>query len=333
MVSVDLPILASAVGPLRAAYASVLALMRVDRALIRELHARGHTLVLNLHRVSPQESPYWPPLRPELFDELVGFLKRNFDVVTLADLALVDPKRAAVVLSFDDGYRDFLDHAAPILAAHGVRANMNVIPECVESGAPIWNVRLYDGLATASATQFKELRVTGFSFPAGDASARGKARFGARLAAYLKNRPAEERRSLWREVEEWLSRVGIQPTPMMRVDDVRSIAETHEVGAHSYSHESMAFESEEFFREDVRKCGAFFADHLRLPLLTYAFPNGSYRPSQVEHLVSMGFEHVLLVDEKVSTHRGRVLPRLSINAPTLAELKLQALGHRAQGIA
>jgi peptidoglycan/xylan/chitin deacetylase (PgdA/CDA1 family) len=326
--------LASTLRPIRRAYVKTLEVLRLDRGLLRRIHAEGLTLVLNLHRVSPYESPFWPPLKPDMFSELVSFLKGEFTVTTLAALASLDRRSAAVVLSFDDGYRDFIDHAAPILEAHGVRANMNVIPECVLTGTPFWNIRLYDGLASSPAALFSELRVDGFSLPSADGSPHEKARYGARLAAYLKNRPVAERIPLWQQVETWLERVDVKhPTRMMDVEDVRSIARAHEVGVHSYSHESMAFQDDAFFREDVRKCREFFANHLNLPLKIYAFPNGSYRPAHVEHLIEGGFEHILLVDEKLARTRGRILPRLSLNASTPVELKLQALGLRARGTA
>ena len=328
----DLAAFANTLRPLRRAYVKTLEVLRLDRGLLRRIHAEGLTLVLNLHRVSPHESPFWPPLQPEMFSDLVTFLKGEFAVTTLSELASLDPKRAAVVLSFDDGYHDFIDHAAPILEAHGVRANMNVIPECVLTGRPIWNIRLYDGLAAAPPALFCELLVDGFSRPSASGSPHEKARYGARLAAHLKNRPFAERILLWRQVEAWLQRVEVKhPTRMMNVEEVRSIARTHEVGVHSYAHESMGFEDDAFFREDVSKCREFFASHLNLPLKIYAFPNGSYRPAHLEHLIEGGFEHILLVDEMVVRTRGRILPRLSLNASTSVELKLQALGHRARG--
>ena len=56
------------------------------------------------------------------------------------------------------------------------------------------------------------------------------------------------------------------------------------IGAHSFSHESMGYESDSFFRADLMQCRNFFEQQLRLPLDAYAFPNGSYRPEQIQAL-------------------------------------------------
>jgi len=318
----------------RFAFAFALRLFGRDRTLVRRIHNEALVVVLNLHRVSPDASPFWPPLRPEAFDQLVRFLRANFPVVTLAQLAQLDRKSGAVVLSFDDGYRDFVEHACPILAAHGVRANMNVIPECVRTGQAIWNVALYDALQAAPFSLIRELRVPGFTRRLEGNGEDEKARFAARLSLHLKDRARGERESLLAEVARWKDRVEVTtPTRVMDANDVREAARVHEIGAHSFSHESMAHETDAFFADDVSRCRTFFRDELELPLSIYAFPNGSYRRAQVDYLLGNGFDHVLLVDEKMGRSTAKVLPRISVFAPTVPELVMQALGQQARGVA
>jgi peptidoglycan/xylan/chitin deacetylase (PgdA/CDA1 family) len=317
---------------LRRAYFTTLSFLGRDQVLVRRIRKGALTLVLNLHRVTPQASPFWPPLHPDLFDDLVGFLRSRIHVTTLSGLASIEPSEPAAVLSFDDGYYDFVEHAAPILRAHGVAANMNVIPASVRSGEPIWNVRLYDALAAAPPSLVKELTIPGFRRRFAGDGTRAKARFGAQVVGFLKRRSYRERRELFGSVEQWLGRVEVpHPTKMMRESDVREAARVHEIGAHSFEHESMGYEDDSFFERDLDKCFEYFRDALELPLTIYAFPNGSYRPSQVEILLARGIRHVLLVDEKMAAQRGSVLPRLTIAAANANEVRLQALGELARG--
>jgi peptidoglycan/xylan/chitin deacetylase (PgdA/CDA1 family) len=77
---------------------------------------------------------------PAAFEEQMRYLKaRGFRVVTLA--ALVDflargrqLPRNAVVLTFDDGYRSFLDHAYPVLRDLGFPATLFVYTDYVGAG-------------------------------------------------------------------------------------------------------------------------------------------------------------------------------------------------------
>ncbi len=87
-------------------------------------------LVFNYHRIGdPALTEYDAgvfSVTPENLEAQVAFLKRRFHVAGLDEaLELIDrrgSRRAAVLLTFDDGYRDNYDLAYPILAGHGVQA-------------------------------------------------------------------------------------------------------------------------------------------------------------------------------------------------------------------
>lgn len=75
-----------------------------DRRLLGNIRKQDLLIILNLHQVSPVSNPFWPPLAPNVFDELLRFLKRHFFVSTFAGLANAPEDRPCAVLSFDDGY-------------------------------------------------------------------------------------------------------------------------------------------------------------------------------------------------------------------------------------
>lgn len=71
------------------------------------------------HRVSPVTDPLWPPMQPDLFEKIIRYLTGNFKVVLLEDY-LRNPSqfkngKNIATVSFDDGYLDNLEIAAPIL--------------------------------------------------------------------------------------------------------------------------------------------------------------------------------------------------------------------------
>jgi peptidoglycan/xylan/chitin deacetylase (PgdA/CDA1 family) len=323
------PVRASARQVLKRSYFQGLGAARVDR-IIRLLRARrSQVVVLNLHRVSPDPSPYWPPLPPAAFEQLVAYLAATCDVLTFAELARGLPSdRLRVVLSFDDGCRDFVDYGMPILARRQLRANHNVIVESVETGRPPWIIAVMDALNAASTARVRALKVPGFLYSLESDDNLAKVRYGTLLANYLKATPLAERESVRPGVNELLAETDpVAWTPMMSLEETLGVAEVHEVGSHSYSHESMALLSDSDFGEDLDRCAAFFAAN-RLPMKIFAFPNGSYRTNQVEALQARGIEHVLLVENKTSTATRGVHPRITMYGDTAAELRLRAMGWR-----
>jgi hypothetical protein len=207
---------------------------------------------------------------------------------------------------------------------------MNIIPQCALTGEPIWNVRLYDFLKSAPVELINRIRPSGFDHQLNDDSRAAKVGFGLRISRFLKHRPRSERESILEEMESVIGEYQFERTRMMSTDEIKSIAGRHEIGAHSFSHESMGFESDEFFSADLARCRQYFEAELDLPLRIYAFPNGSYRESQIETLSKNGIDRILLVDEDFSAPRSRTIKRFTIYGASEQEARLQALGLNRQ---
>ena len=318
---------------LKKTYYTLRRLLGEDGRLLRKIRERQLVPVLNLHQVSPHTNPFWAPLDPRVFEDLLVFLKRHFDVVLLRDLATAAAPgdRPRVVLSFDDGYHNFVEYAMPLLERHGLAVNMNVIPACAESGTPPWNVQLYDFLNSVPRSLVNEIHLPGFDHRLDDDSPAAKVRYGLRISRFLKQRPRAEREQLWPHVAGVMEKApALETTRMMSTEEIREAARSHEIGVHSFSHESMEYEENSFFLEDLRRCSDYFAGALGAPLKIYAFPNGSYREEQIELLKREGVEHVLLVEERFARAGARVYPRFTIYGESPVEVRFQALGYNGR---
>ena len=150
-------------GPLVTAYSVGVTAGRIDRHRLRRLAGAEGLLVLNLHNVAPAGGPLSRPIPPGVFDELVGWLKQACRLTTFAQLPRLDrdDRRPAAILSFDDGYRDFVEYAMPILDRHGVPANQNVIPASVDTGRPPWNVELLNAVERLPIARLRKLELPG----------------------------------------------------------------------------------------------------------------------------------------------------------------------------
>ncbi len=133
-----------------------LALTGADRAL--RPWAQGLGAILTLHRVRPwQESAFAPnrllEVTPDFLDRAIGRAKQAGFIFVELDEALVRLKGAGkhrfLTLTFDDGYRDTLDEALPVLEHHGVPATVFVTPGFAERTAPLWWVDLERAIVAA----------------------------------------------------------------------------------------------------------------------------------------------------------------------------------------
>lgn len=280
--------------------------------LERLLARRGVASVLNLHRVHPEPSPYWPPMRPDDLDWLITRLRTVGAFVGIDEISAhpVPPRARLFALSFDDGYDDFTSHALPVIAAHGVPVNLNVVGSSLDRGKPIWNARLYAALGRNPAGVARAVHRL---VPAlgRDADSLPRAHFGARLSDHLRRSPEVEREAL---VDRFETELGLKGRSLGVVTphEVSEFPDLVHVGSHSYAHESMGQASMEAFLADFDACRQVFRERLQRPLTTYAFPLGAYRREQVDALLAEGVERVLLVDERATRGGRPVIPRLTI---------------------
>jgi len=297
------------------------------------IERRAATVVLSLHRVSPERNDFYPPIHPHAFEALVSFLVRRFRVTTFGGLRQAEgDRRPAAVLSFDDGYHDFVEYALPVLERHGLRANQNVILSTVLDGTVPWTQRLMDGLAGAPPALLREIRLPGLDVAPPGPSPRERETYGIALVRHLTQRTKRTRAPLIERVERTLARADRRDTRMMDLRDVREAAAAgHEIGAHSYDHDPMDVETIEDFRADVVGCERAFGDRLALPLGIYAFPFGRHRREQVDELLRRGVGTILLVGDRYASRTGPVYPRLAVGSRDPYMLRLEALGIRARG--
>ena len=84
--------------------------------------------ILTFHRVNDDDDPFLPSMPTAVFAARMAHIARHYRVLAVEDLVervrQGTAPRNALALTFDDGYRDNLSHAAPILAQHGLPATI-----------------------------------------------------------------------------------------------------------------------------------------------------------------------------------------------------------------
>lgn len=95
------------------------------------------------HRVAdvPQD-PWELAVSPDNFERQLAYLKRNHTTMSLDELVqrLIGENLPdnAVAITFDDGYRDNLVYAKPMLAHYGIAATLFLATGSVGSSVPFW---------------------------------------------------------------------------------------------------------------------------------------------------------------------------------------------------
>ncbi len=172
------------------------------------------TIVLAYHRVVPEVARDINRLQVSTahFAAQIEWLRANAHPLTSEQFVRALPTRGRptlaldarprVLITFDDGYADNVEHALPILAQHDVDATIFVTTAYAESGEPYWWDALEQavGLTTtdSAAQRYAELHAELKTIDDGSRRAR-LAELGARGPATPSCRPAT-----WAELRRWI---------------------------------------------------------------------------------------------------------------------------------
>ncbi|WP_083198410.1 polysaccharide deacetylase family protein [Pararhizobium polonicum] len=125
--------------------------------------ARGRGAIFTLHHIRPKRARLFDPnahleITPEFLDTAIVQLKRDgyrfIALDTLPSHLASDNPQPAAVFTLDDGYRNNLDHAAPVFARHGVPFTIFVAGGFADRTHTLWWETLADLLEWQSSLTF-----------------------------------------------------------------------------------------------------------------------------------------------------------------------------------
>lgn len=252
-------------------------------------------VILRYHRVIPDGAdPFYNIGIPTgVFDKHLDWLAENRNLVSLDQMvSWVEGKDSlppkAVALTFDDGYKDNLVHALPILRRYHAPAIIYLVSHLIDSRRTPW----WDALAH----MFENTRVGSTRLPLdldsiGDAAVTDLSTLSSRRLAFgraceaLKMVPDAKRRAGIERVADCL---GVEEPdaaqcPLLSWDDARVMVDAGvEIGSHTCSHPIMTRLSRQEAWKELMDSKSLIEDRLGTPVRHFSFPNGKRDDFSVE---------------------------------------------------
>ncbi len=306
---------------------------------------RGQGAILTLHRVKPWFGDAFAPNRllevePAFLDAALDRIAAlGFDLVTLDD-ALGRLGRAGarpfVTLTFDDGYRDTVDHALPILERHRAPFTLFVTTGFADRTARLWWVELEEAVRALPRISVM-LDGAPVTMPA--ATALDKAIAFAALYRRLRGGPEERLLAVIADlmVQVGLSSAAIVERLCLDWSEIAILARHPlcAVGVHTVTHPMLAKHSADVARYEMAESRRVIEARLGTAARHLSYPVGdptSAGPREFALAESLGFASAVTTRPGTlfPAHRdhSHALPRLSLNGhwQTLASLELLLSG-------
>jgi peptidoglycan/xylan/chitin deacetylase (PgdA/CDA1 family) len=277
--------------------------------LVRPLHdgLRTPLVVLAYHRVLPMPDAERYPFdlglvstTPEEFDWQMGVIKREFDPISLSDIASFVrgrfklPKRP-IVVTFDDGYEDNYTHAFPILKRHGVPATVFVTVGHIGTSNLLW----HDWAAyLALRAQHGEIpTLNGPRAVNAKVSVADRRLLVRQFLLFLKTQPHAKLLSMLAAMRaQHADAIRPDELPLARTlswEQVQTMSESGvQFGSHTVSHSILIRLSPEELQRELLESKATLEARLNTPCDTIAYPVGrsfSYTPKILAEVGLAGY--------------------------------------------
>jgi peptidoglycan/xylan/chitin deacetylase (PgdA/CDA1 family) len=265
---------------MKAMIKSALVRPAVWRVLSSLLRSRGVT-VLMYHRITKQGDEF-AGTDAAMFRSQMQWLKSNCRPIAPHEIteAVREPayRKPPVLVTFDDGYRDFHDVAYPFLDDLRIPALVFLATDSIDSGHMIWTDQLEWAVRRTTRADLPLPWAREAPLPLDTGEARTTV---ARICKdFLKQIPQAQRLALLNEIYASLgsdSSLAKFDRQMLNWAEVRATAEFAVYGAHTHNHSVLSKLSDDEADAEIRLCRDRIRDETGIAPRYFAYPNGRAR--------------------------------------------------------
>ena len=299
---------------------------------------RKQILIVLYHHVGPPQDPFEPAVSAGCFERQMHFLREHFQVVSLAEaLRIKDEKlatpRPLAVITFDDGYRDNLETAYPILKKHDLPAAFFLAAGSIGNREPMWTSRVETMFRNALP---QSLRLQTVSPPQGYVLGNPESRMKVcyQIKSHMKRVPDAQRVMILEELEEKVKisdqeKAGAD-SEMLSWEEVRVLSRDPLVtlGSHSVSHRMLANLPPSEAEIEMRESREKIESEIGRPVLFFSYPGNSHNLELQKAARRAGYQAALMVEQCLNSFQedDYALKRIHVEEEPLHVLKGEISG-------
>jgi len=288
------------------------------------------------HRVSDESDSMWPPMTPLLFSNVISFLRKKYQVVALEEF-LDEPnsfkgiKKGIATISFDDGYKDNIEYAAPILKKYNCPSSFYIVTDCIDRNVPTWT-NLIDHAFQQSK---KSKLVLAFDFVP------EKFKFVSlnpdptnivkTIKPWMKGLSNVERVKITESILQQCDDVTQPDNKMMNWEDIAQLAnDGFIIGSHSYSHPMLAsLKNESEIIDELKISADRIKEKIGIAPKAISYPIGSFDERVTRLSKEQGYKYGLAVEQKFFSFASdnMAIPRVELYQQPWWKVKLHLTGN------
>lgn len=264
------------------------------------LMRRNKIPILCYHRFA---STQWADgaLSPELFDAHLRYLKKHFTPVSFRDVPSILSGRLCVknplILTVDDGYRDFVEAAVPLLRKHAIPATLFVTTRFIDG--EIWLAPDIINYVIFRTSKMKA-DILGSRPEVPLQTLEDKRRACDKLLSFCKRLDEENKADVLSELADKLD-VKVPPCPPSEFQPVswkqlKELDGLIEIGSHTLTHPILSRVATDRAEIEIVESKKHIERNLDREVTAFAYPNGThgdYAAREKEILRESGYRYAV----------------------------------------
>jgi len=280
---------------------------------------RKRITILTLHGVAERSSDQrWAPLRqqlaPQQLDACLSVLSKYYSFISLADAieVLTGSKPSppnGLVITLDDGYRNSITHALPVLRRHGAPATVFLSTGHTSDQSPFWFDRLDFALQRVPASR-RSIALFGEAVEIDPSSEEALRESYGRLRCLVKSKSScdllfhKEMNRIATELEtesgdslEHFIRTDDWASPMTWKDVNLALSSGLTIGSHAVGHFRLGLLPGPEVRKQLADSKLEIESRTGRPCFALAYPDGSFTNETIEIARECGYTCAVTSDK------------------------------------
>ncbi|MBL0272551.1 MAG: polysaccharide deacetylase family protein [Chitinophagaceae bacterium] len=276
-------------------------------------------------------------MKPALFSRIIEYLVRKYTVVPLEHFlespsSFKSAKELATVL-FDDGYKDNIEFAVPILQKNQCSASFYIVTDCIDKNIPTWTYLIDNVLQT---TRKKKIELEYDFVPEKLKSiqlqvSQGYGALAKEIKPWMKKLSNTNRLKIAESILSQCNDVQLPKNKMMNWDDIRQMGtDGFIIGSHSHTHPMLAsLEDEKEIVDELRISALRIKQETGKIPLTISYPIGSFDERITRLAKPEGYKYGLAVEQRFYNYPSdnMAIPRVELYQEPWWKVQLHLKGN------
>jgi len=234
--------------------------------------------ILLYHRVNDDNDAFFSGVGTAAFRRQMEYIAENYHVCELGEaidrMTNDDVPDRAIVITFDDGYRDNFTNAYPILRQLGIPATIFLATGAIGSGTVLWHDLVFSAFRTTRLRFIKDFPDVGSVYSL--QNTREKLSAQHHILEHLWSLPDDDRAAAVDRLRRGLAACNPREKHLMLSwDEVRAMYQNGiSFGSHTCTHPILSKASADRVRREIVDSKLAIEINLRCKVQTFAYPVG-----------------------------------------------------------